>query len=381
MEPIYLDYNATTPVDPRVAREICRVLEEEPGNPSSAHPLGRRARGLVDEARARVAALLGAFSDEVIFTGGGTEANNLTLKGVTAALRARGDHVVTTSVEHPAVLEPCRWLERQGLRVTRLPVDDVGLVSPRALEEALSDETVLVSIMHANNETGAIMPVAELARVAKARGALFHTDAAQSAGKVPLDVAALGVDLLTLAGHKLYAPKGVGALYVRRGTPLEPLLHGAGHEGGRRAGTENVPYLVGLGLACELAREHLRGGGARQLEELRDRLEALLRSGLAPAELRLNGPRRERLPNTLNVSFPDVAGDALLRAADGIAASTGSACHEDQVTLSPVLAAMGLSPEQGRGAVRLSLGRETTAAEVEEGASRLLAAWRAARAA
>lgn len=379
MEPIYLDYNATTPVDAQVAREICRVLAEEPGNPSSSHAVGRRAKALVDEGRARVAALLGAAPDEIVFTGGGSEANNLALKGVTDALWDRGRHIITTTVEHPAVLEPCRWLERRGARVTRLPVDREGLVSVNDLEQALADDTVLVSVMHANNETGALQPVAALARAAHARGALFHTDAAQSVGKVPVDVSLLAVDLLTLAGHKIYAPKGVGALYVRAGTPLEPLVHGASHERGRRAGTENVPYIVGLGLACALAADDLRSGGPGRTRALRDLLEQRLREGVAPSSLRRNGPAEERLPNTLNVSFADVNGDALLRAATGVAASTGSACHADVVTLSPVLAAMGLSAEEGRGAVRLSLGRRTSAEEVEEAARRLCAAWHEVR--
>jgi cysteine desulfurase len=379
MDPIYLDHNATTPTDPRVLGAILPWLESEHGNPSSNHPAGQRARAAVDRARRRVADLLGCQSDEVVFTGGGSESNNLALKGVAEARRADGRHIIISAVEHPAVTAPAAWLERQGWRVTTLGVDGEGLVSVDALEAALDDETVLVSIMHANNETGALQPIAELATRAHARGALFHTDAAQSAGKVPVRVDELGVDLLTVAGHKLYAPKGVGALYLRHGLHPEPLIHGAGHESGRRAGTENVAFIAGLGEAAALAGADMERFG-RDVRALRDRLEELLRAGFGD-DVVLNGPREARLPNTLNVCLPGVAGDALLAACPQVFASTGSACHEDDVKLSPVLAAMGVAPEVGRGAVRLSLGRTTTAADVERAAAALIDAGTRVRAA
>jgi cysteine desulfurase len=364
---IYLDFNATTPIDPRVIDAMQPALREGWGNPSSSHAVGRAARAMVMRSREQVAGLLGCGLDELVFTSGGSESNNHALKGVAFASERR--HIITSQIEHPAVLAPCAWLERQGFRVTRLPVDKEGLVAPADLRAALDDDTALVSVMHANNETGAMQPVAELAAAAHEVGALFHTDAAQSVGKVPVTVDALGVDLLTVAGHKLYAPKGVGALYVRAGTPLEPLVHGAGHEGGRRAGTENVPYMVALGAAAELAAAELPRF-ADEVAALRDELERLLDDATGGG-LTLNGPRAPRLPNTLNVNLPGVEGGAVLAAAEGVMASTGSACHEDEVTLSPVLAAMGVAPERGRGAVRLSLGRGTTHDDVNEAARRL----------
>ncbi len=377
MPPIYLDYNATTPVDPAVADAMEPYLRERFGNPSSAHAYGRTARAAVDEARAQVAALLGAQPDEIVFTGGGSEASNHALKGVIFATvrdgspeRFRTAHVITTTVEHPATLEPCAFLERLGCRVRRVPVDRQGRVDLDALRQALVGRPTLVSIMHANNEVGTLQPVREVAALARARGALVHTDAAQSVGKIPVDVNELGVDLLSVAGHKLYAPKGVGALFIRRGVRLEPLIHGAGHEGGRRAGTENVPYAVGLGVACALAQAQLPGSTER-LRRLRDRLWNRLRAALGDRVV-LNGPPDERLPNTLNVNFVGHAGGELLEAVPEVAASTGSACHAGTVTLSPVLRAMGVPPALGRGAVRLSVGRFTTEDEVDRAADLLI---------
>lgn len=371
--PIYLDYNATTPLDPGVVRALEPYLDRHFGNPSSAHTYGRAAHEAVERARRQVADLLGAAPGEIVFTGGGSEASNLALKGLVlpALMRRAGQaHVITSTVEHPATLEPCAFLERLGCRVTVVPVDRQGEVDVGALRRALSRPTLLVSIMHANNEVGTIQPIAEIAALAHAHGALMHTDAAQSAGKIAVDVRALGVDLLTLAGHKLYAPKGIGALYVKAGLRLEPLIHGAGHEGGRRAGTENVPFIAGLGAACEIAGRSLPEA-TTHLAALRDRLWHRLSEELGD-DIVLNGHPERRLPNTLNVSFVGHVGAELLASAPEIAASTGSACHEGQVTLSPVLRAMGVPEMIGRGAVRLSVGRFTTEADVDRAAMLLV---------
>jgi cysteine desulfurase len=374
MAPIYLDYNATTPVAPEVADAMGPYLREHFGNPSSSHVYGQRTREAVARARAKVAALIGASTEEIVFTSCATEANNLAILGVARALRGRGRHLVTSAIEHPAVARPMAQLADDGWDVTVLDVDAHGRVSPSDLAAALRDDTVLVSIMHANNEVGTLQPVADLAALAHARGALFHTDAAQSVGKVPVDVTALGVDLLTLAGHKFYAPKGVGALFVRAGTPIAPIQFGAGHEGGLRPGTENVPHLVGLGAAAGLAQQHLPTIGDR-LRRQRDALHARLDSEIPG--LALNGDLDERLPNTLNLSFPGVSGRDLLARTPEIAASVGSACHEEADAVSGVLGAMGVSPERARGAVRLSLGAPTTDDDISQAADALVAAWRA----
>jgi cysteine desulfurase len=372
--PIYLDYNATTPLDPAVIAAMRPYQEIHFGNPSSGHAYGRAAQAGVVAARAQVAALLGCNEDEVVFTGGGSEADNQALIGVALAHRQRGDHLVTTQIEHPAVLETCRYLERRlGFHVTYLPVDALGQVAPAAVEAAITPRTLLVSVMHANNETGVLQPIAAIAAIARRRGVLVHTDAAQSVGKVPVDVAALGVDLLAVAGHKLYAPKGVGVLYVRRGTVLDPLIHGAGHEAGRRAGTENVAGIVGLGAACAVARERLPADLPR-LTALRDRLEQALGS----AGWVRNGHATERLPNTLNTSLVGAEGEDVLGRAPTVAASTGSACHSGHTEPSAVLLAMGLARERALGAVRLSLGRWSTPADVDRAAAALVAAGRAA---
>jgi len=364
---IYLDYNATTPVAPEVAKALQPFLGPEFGNPSCDYPLGLRARDAVHQARREVAALLNCAPDEVVFTSGATEANNLVLKGV-AWSRGSG-RIITAATEHPAVLAPCRWLASRGFDVVVLPVDAKGLADPEAVRRALTPDTILISLMHANNETGAIQPIAEIAALAREAGVPLHTDAAQSVGKVQVDVEELQVDFLTVAGHKFYAPKGVGALYVRRGRELTPLLHGASQEGGRRAGTENLPYIVALGAACRLARER-QADDAAHLQGLRDLLHEKLKAGFPG--LVLNGPEVERLPNTLNVSFVGIAGCDLMAGVPEVAASLGSACHAGMEAVSPVLAAMGVSAEVARGAVRFSVGRPTTRTEVEEAAALLL---------
>jgi cysteine desulfurase len=371
VSPIYLDYNATTPVDPAVVEAMLPYLRQHFGNPSSAHALGQAAHAAVEAARAQLAALVGASAEEIVFTGGGSEASNHAIKGV-CLTRAAETHVITTAVEHPATLRPVEFLRRLGAAVTVLPVDRFGVVNPDDVRKAITPRTRLISVMHSNNEVGTLMPIREIAAIGRERGVLVHTDCAQSLGKVPADVRALGVDLLSVAGHKLYAPKGVGALFVRRGVALEPLIHGAGHEAGRRAGTENVPYVVGLGKAAELARQ----AAGEHLRELRDRLHQKLLAALGD-RLALNGHPERRLPNTLNVNFVGHVGAELLAKAPGVAASTGSACHAGAVKLSPVLAAMGVSPEVGRGAVRLSVGRFTTADEIDRAAELLIAAARA----
>jgi cysteine desulfurase len=375
--PIYLDYNATTPLDPAVVDAMLPYLREHFGNPSSTHDYGRAAHAAIEQARKQAAALLGASPDEIVFTGGGSEASNLAIKGVIfAKLRgifgryAREYHIITTAIEHPATLQPCEFLKRLGCRITVLPVDREGLVDPDAVRRALDRRTVLVSVMHANNEVGTLQPIREIAAIARERGVLIHTDAAQSLGKIAANVDELEVDLLSVAGHKLYAPKGVGLLYVRRGVKLEPLIHGAGHEGGLRAGTENVPYIVGLGKACEVARLSLPAV-TDKLRALRDRLWERLRSELGKRVV-LNGHPEKRLPNTLNVNFVGHVGADFLRSLPTIAASTGSACHEGKISQSPVLCAMGVPPEIGRGAVRLTVGRFSTAEEIDRAADALI---------
>lgn len=369
--PVYLDYNATTPVDPRVAEAMLPHLTDFFGNPSSGHSFSEVPRRALTEARTRVARLLGARPDEIVFTASGSEADLLALRGAVLASGRTRPHVVTQVTEHPAVLDTCRALERlHGARVTVLPVDGRGLVDPKALADVLTDDTVLVSVMAANNETGALQPITELAALAHAHGALFHCDAAQALGKIPIDAEALGVDLLTVVGHKMYAPKGAAALYVREGVRLEPVVYGGGQERGLRAGTENVALAVALGTAARIAAEELADGAPARLACLRDDLHARLATAL-PGRVHLNGPERERLPNTLNVSIDGLLSHELLAASSGIAASTGSACHSGSHTPSPVLSAMGLEPARALGAVRLSLGRWTTPGEIETAAAAL----------
>jgi cysteine desulfurase len=369
---IYLDYNATTPVAPEVLETMLPFLREQYGNPSSSHAYGRNARDALEQARAQAAALIGADPAEIVFTASGTEATNLALRGAVLARRDRR-HIVTSAFEHPATAETCAWLERNGCRVSRAPVERDARLAPQKVAALLGRETLIVSVMHAHNEIGTIQPIAEIARHARERGALMHTDAAQTLGKIAVDVDALGVDLLTLAGHKLYAPKGVGALYVRRGTALDPVITGAGHERGRRPGTENVAGIVGLGKACELAGNVMLVERMR-LKGLRDELLGRLRAGIPG--LVLHGHPAERLPNTLFVSFPGIAGGRLLGAVPEIAASTGSACHSAADSPCASLLAIGVPPQQAVGPVRLSLGRGTTVEEVERAAELLALAWR-----
>lgn len=361
MAPIYLDYNASTPIDPAVVAAMRPLLDEAFGNPSSGHWASTLAKAALEKARGKIAALLGAAADEIVFTSGGSEANNLALKGTFFALKDKGEHIVTTQIEHPAILEPSRFLERLGATVSYLPVDRTGRVDPDDVHRAITPRTILISVMHANNEVGTIQPIEEIGAIAREHGIRFHTDAAQSVGKIPTNVDAFSVDLLTIAGHKLYAPKGVGALYIRRGVTLEPLIHGASHEGGRRAGTESALLAVGLGEASALAGDLSAMDGVRRL---RDAFWNGLHERYGEGVL-LNGHPEQRLPNTLNVSFPGVVGSELLGKLDGVAASTGSACHAGRVELSPVLKAMGVAPEVGMGAIRFSLGRNTTGTEID----------------
>jgi cysteine desulfurase len=369
--PIYLDYNATTPADPRVVAAALPYLTEHFGNPSSTHHYGQAARQAIGQARGEVANLLGAHADEIVFTAGGSDSDTLAIRGAARANRDRGDHLITQATEHPAVLEACRSLEGEGFRLTILPVDHYGQVDPADLEQAITGNTALVSIMLANAETGTLQPITQLARIAHAHGALFHTDAAQAAGKVPIDVTDLGVDLLTLVGHKMYAPKGVGALYVRSGTRLQPTIHGGGQEHGLHAGTENVALIVALGTASRIAADSLPHS-ATQLTNLRERLHQRL-TDMLPDRVSLNGHPDHRLPGTLNVSISDTRGVDVLSATPGIAAATGSACHEGVDAPSPVLSAMGQPPERALAALRFSLGRWTSASEVDE-AAQLIAA-------
>jgi cysteine desulfurase len=401
---IYLDFNASTPIDPEVVEAMKPFLSQHFGNPSSLHWAGEPAREAIENARRQVADLLQCHPGEIVFTSGGSESNNHAIKGVFYALREKGNHIITTQIEHPAVLNPCHFLEKIGAEVTYVGVDQYGRVDPLHIEKAITTKTILITVMHANNEVGTIQPIEEISEIAKKHGVLLHTDAAQSAGKIDTKVnpvrnssralnpalrggapygaepgiilksnpAAeqrgiisngvnnLGVDLLSLAGHKLYAPKGVGALSIREGTPIEPFIHGAGHESGRRAGTENVLLIVGLGKACEIAKKYLTDDKVR---DLRDRFWELLQENFGSGII-LNGHPIYRLPNTLNVSFVGKVGGEILSQLDGVAASTGAACHSGSVELSPVLKAMKISPEVGMGAIRFSLGRPTTLEEL-----------------
>jgi cysteine desulfurase len=357
---IYLDYNASTPIAPEVADAMKPFLMDYYGNPSTQHWAGRPAKEAVEEAREHVARLLGCKPVEVVFTSGGSESNNHALKGVFYALRDKGNHIITTRIEHPAVLNPCAFLEKQGARVTYVDVDQYGQVSSSDIERSITENTILISVMHANNEVGTIQPIQEISKIAQKHRILFHTDAAQSAGKVSINVQELGVDLLTLAGHKMYAPKGIGVLYIRQGTPMEPFIHGAGHEGGRRAGTENVILIAGLGKACELALTVSQG----DMVKLRDYLWQQLKQRFADRVV-LNGHPIERLPNTVNVSFIGKAGADIVECMPELAVSTGSACHAGIVELSPVLKAMAVQEEAGMGTIRFSIGRYTTKEEID----------------
>ncbi len=369
--PLYLDYNATTPVDPRVVEAALPYLTEHFGNPSSTHHYGQAARQAIGQARGEVADLLGAHPGEIVFTAGGSDSDTLAIRGAARANRDRGDHLITQATEHPAVLEACRSLQADGFRLTILPVNHHGQVDPADLEQDITSDTTLVSVMLANAETGTLQPITELARIAHAHGALFHTDAAQAAGKIPIDVTELGVDLLTMVGHKMYAPKGIGALYVRAGTTMQPTTYGGGQEHGLHAGTENVALIAALGAASRIAADSLPES-ASQLTELRDRLHQRL-TELLPDRVSLNGHPDHRLPGTLNVSISNTRGPEVLAATPEIAAATGSACHEGIDEPSPVLSAMGQPPERALAALRFTLGRWTTASEVDEAAQQIAA--------
>jgi cysteine desulfurase len=364
MKKIYLDHAATTPTDPRVVEAMLPYFNESFGNPSSIHSLGLETRTAVAEAREKVARLIGSSSDEIIFTSGGTEADNLAIKGVAQANAQKGQHIVTTRIEHHAVEESCRFLEKQGFKVTHVGVDKDGLVDPREIEKAVTPETVLISVMHANNEVGTIQPIAEIGQVARSRGVYFHTDAVQTVGHIPAKVDELAVDLLSISAHKLYGPKGVGVLYVRKGTRIVSSMQGGGQERGLRASTENVPGIVGLGKAAEIARAEM-DAESKHLVRLRDKLIRGLLERIP--QVRLNGHPTQRLPNNVNVSVASVEGESLAVSLDleGIAVSTGSACSSEAMEPSHVLTAMGVPVELARGSVRFSLGRDNTDADID----------------
>lgn len=363
LNPIYLDYNGTTPHDPEVIAAMRPFLETEFGNPSSSHWYGIAPRRAVETARRQVAGLIGCLPEEIVFTSGGTESNNHAIKSAARLMGNKGRHIITSRVEHPAVLEVCGFLEKEGFSVTYLPVDLTGLVAVQAVKDAICSDTILISIMHANNEVGTIEPIEEIAAAAGQENILVHTDAAQSVGKIPVKVDDLGVSLLSIAGHKLYAPKGVGALYIRKGLHLEPFCHGAGQESGRRAGTENVLEIAGLGKACEIAAQNLKATSAH-MEKLRDRLQAGLTEALD--HIRINGHLTHRLPNTLSISFCGLEANRILEEIGlEVAASAGAACHADTVSISHVLEAMGLEQNCAKGTLRFSTGRMTTKDEID----------------
>jgi cysteine desulfurase len=364
MRRVYLDYNATTPVAPEVLAAMLPYFCVEYGNASSIHTFGQRARGAVEEARESVAALLGALPAEIMFSSGGTESNNHAIFGVVGAASGNSKHVITSAVEHSAVLDPCRALEKQGVAVTFLPADGEGLVNPEDVRRAIRPDTVLITIMLANNELGTIEPIAEIGKIAAEAHVTLHTDAIQAAGKIPINVAKLGVHLLSISAHKLYGPKGVGALYVRKGTHLEPLLYGGHSERDRRPGTEDVTSIAGLGKAANLALTHMKAEG-RRIAVLRDRLENGLLERIPHA--RVNGSRAQRVPNTTNLTLPFIEGEAMVIALDlrGLSCSTGAACSSGAVEPSHVLLAIGLAPEDARATLRLSLGQQTTDEEID----------------
>jgi len=363
MKRIYLDHAATTPTDPEVVKAMLPYFTDAFGNPSSIHSFGQEARAAVEEARDRIASLIGARSEEIVFTSGGTEADNFAIKGIAYATENRGNHIITTPIEHHAVMETCKSLERRGFEVTCLPVDSYGLVDPDDVKKAITDNTVLISVMHANNEIGTIEPITEIGRIAQERRVAFHTDAVQTVGHIPVDVNELGVDLLAMSAHKLYGPKGIGALYIRKGTRIAPLLHGGEQERRRRAGTENVAAIVGLGKAAEIAQREM-DAEVKRLVSLRDQLIEGLTEQIE--HTRLNGHPTRRLPNNVNVSIEFVEGESMVLNLDltGIAASTGSACSSSSLEPSYVLLALGLSKKLSLGSLRFTLGRETTEEEL-----------------
>ena len=368
-EYIYLDHNATTPIDKAALEAMMPLMREEFGNPSSSYFLGTRAKELLEDSRHKAGLLLGCQSHEVIFTSGGSESNNAVLKGVIDLKKPEGSHIITSAVEHPAILNPALFLMELGVKVTILPVDRFGRVDPDEVRRAIEPETKLISIMLANNETGTLQPIQEISKIAMEHEILLHSDAAQAMGKIPVDVNQLGVDFLSVAGHKLYGPKGVGALFIKEGRTLTPLIHGAGQEQGKRAGTENIILSVGLGAACEIAKNRLERD-LKHMRVLRDRLQELLLNG--PDGVILNGHPDERLPNTLNISFPGIDGSQILEGVPRLMASTGAACHDRSVKLSHVLSAMSVPPEVGMGTLRLTVGRSNTEDQIEEAAHLIL---------
>ncbi len=369
MNPIYLDYNATTPIAKEVADVMRPFLDDYFGNPSSSHYYGVKTKLAVEQARGQIARLLNCEPAEIVFTSGGTEANNYAIKGVAFANKHKGNHIITSSIEHPAVFEVCKYLEGFGFEITYLPVDEFGLVNPADVENAIRPETILITIMHANNEVGSIQPIAEIGAIAKTHGVIMHSDAAQSLGKIEVDTKAMNVDLLSVAGHKLYAPKGIGVLFIRNGVTLEKLMHGADHEQNLRAGTENVLEIVGLGKACELAYQNL-DENARHYSKTRDYLHQLLEDALP--QIRLNGHPEKRLPNTLSISFPRVEANTLISRLDGVAASAGAACHSESIDVSVVLEAMMVPLDFAMGTIRFSTGRGTTMADIKTAAQQII---------
>ena len=371
MLPIYLDYNATTPIDKEVAGAMKPFLDELFGNPSSSHEFGIRTKKAVETARNQVAGLIGCSREEIIFTSGGTESNNFAIKGVALANRHKGNHIITTSIEHPAVIEVCKYLASNGFMITYLPVDEYGWVGPDNVKKAITSETILITVMHANNEVGTIQPIEEIGEIARMRQVLFHTDAAQSVGKIDVDVNRMKVDLLSIAGHKLYAPKGIGALYVRKGVKLEKLIHGADHEMNQRAGTENILEISGLGMACEIARRDLE----KNMLHMSSTRNALFK-GITKVipDVKLNGHPEKRLPNTLSLSFRGIEANTLLSELSGIAASAGAACHTDNIEISSVLKAMQVPEEFAMGTIRFSTGKYTTQAEIERASELVISA-------
>jgi cysteine desulfurase len=359
---VYMDHSATTAVDPAVTEAMLPYFSEKYGNPSSLYSIGRQSRKAVEESRQKVADLIGAKKEEIIFTGSGTEADNLAIKGIALKNRSKGDHIITSSIEHHAVLHTCKYLEKNGFKVTYLPVSKEGLIDPAEVEKAITPQTILITIMHANNEIGTIQPIEEIGRFAKEKNIPFHTDAVQTVGKIPVNVDVLGVSLLSMSAHKLYGPKGVGALYLRKGTPIEPQMHGGGHERNIRSSTENVPGIVGFGKACELAKTHLPDEA--KIAVLRD---SLIKGVLAIKDSYLNGHPTKRLPGNANFRFSFIEGESMILNLDmkGVAASTGSACSSTSLEPSHVLLAIGLRPEESHGSLRFSLGRENTQEDVD----------------
>ena len=368
-EPIYLDYNATTPVDKNVAEAMLPYLYGKFGNPSSSHFFGVQAKKAINKARAQISTLLGCDGSEIIFMSGGTESNNLAIKGAAYANQSKGNHIITSAIEHPAVLRVCDFLEKKGFSVTKLPVDSNGTINPEDVEAAICSQTILISIMHANNEIGTIEPIEEISRIAHSHNIVLHTDAAQSIGKIPVRVDDLGVDLLSLAGHKIYAPKGVGVLYIRNGIEIEKIMHGADHEMNMRAGTENVLEIVGLGMACELIEKNLSEYSVHY-KITRDMFEQKIIQSLP--WVKINGDKKDRLPNTSNISFKKIQADRILIELSSVAASAGAACHSEKVKISHVLNAMRIPEDIAMGTIRFSTGRSTTENEIEKSASEVV---------